>query len=170
MNEEWYLVYNNQQIGPMSAQQLLSYNINPDTLVWRKGMTEWAPVYTLPELMQLINNRGPVPPSARPTYNPGSGASGGPGCPPVPPYGQPGVNSGKDKIAAGLLAIFLGGLGIQYFYVGKTTGGLLTILLSFVTCGIWSFLMLVQGILMITMTQAEFDRKYVYNTTTLPLF
>lgn len=71
---------------------------------------------------------------------------------------------------AGILAILIGGLGIQYFYCGKVAGGLITILLSAVTCGLWSVLMLVQGILMLTMTQEEFDRKYVYSTSTLPLF
>lgn len=31
-------------------------------------------------------------------------------------------------------------------------------------------LMLVQGILMLTMSQQEFDQKYVYSDSTLPLF
>ena len=68
------------------------------------------------------------------------------------------------------MAILLGGLGIQYFYLGKTGAGFLTIILTFCSCGIWQILTLVQGILMLTMSQEEFDRKYVYSNTTLPLF
>lgn len=77
---------------------------------------------------------------------------------------------GKEKVVAGLLAIFLGWLGIHYFYLGKTTAGILTIVLSACTCGIWSLLMLVQGILMLTMSDADFEEKYVDNEKTFPLF
>lgn len=156
---QWYILYNGQQVGPMTKEQLLSYGLNPNSQVWTTGMPQWAPVYTIPELMSMINPAG-VPR----TTNPTPGGAGGY----VPPYG--GSVSGKDKTVAGILAILIGGLGIQYFYCGKVAGGLITILLSAVTCGLWSVLMLVQGILMLTMTQEEFDRKYVYSTSTLPLF
>lgn len=77
---------------------------------------------------------------------------------------------GKSRGVAGLLAIFLGGLGVQYFYLGKTGGGLLCMLLSAVTCGIWTIIMLIQGILMLCISNAEFERKYVQNPATMPLF
>ena len=52
---------------------------------------------------------------------------------------QPGIfdpgPSGKSRGVAGLLAIILGYLGVHYFYLGHTTAGLLSIALSFVTCG-----------------------------------
>lgn len=85
--------------------------------------------------------------------------------------GQPvGQGSGKSNIVAGLLAIFLGYLGVQYFYIGKVGGGLLTILLFLVTCGAWSIVTLIQGIYMLTLNEWQFDQKYVYNTTTMPIF
>lgn len=103
-----------------------------------------------------------------------------------PPYGQPqyaygqptgtdiGVfdsgPSGKSRGVAGLLAILLGGLGVHYFYCGKAGGGLLCILLTICTCGVWSILTLIQGIMMMTMRSDEFERKYVYSTSTMPLF
>ncbi|MCC8038121.1 MAG: TM2 domain-containing protein [Bacteroidales bacterium] len=71
---------------------------------------------------------------------------------------------------AGVLAILLGGLGVQYFYLGKIGGGFITILLSLCTCGCWSILTLVQGILMLTMPNQEFERKYVYSNSVFPLF
>lgn len=78
--------------------------------------------------------------------------------------------SGKSRGVAGLLAILLGYLGVHYFYLGKTGGGFLCILLSCVTCGCWSILTLIQGILMMTMKSDDFERKYVYSTSTMPLF
>ena len=69
----------------------------------------------------------------------------------------------KDRLTAGLLALFLGGLGIHYFYLEKTTAGLLSILLSLCTCGIWQIIMLIQGIIILTMTDEDFNEKY-YNT------
>lgn len=170
MNENWYIVFNNQQIGPMSAEQMKSYHVTPDTLVWRNGETEWRPIYSYPELMQALSTPGTpnyTPgPVGGPTVAPGAPA-GGP-CPPHSPmYGAQPV---KDKTATGLFAIFLGSLGIQYFYLGKVTGGIITIVLSLITCGVWSILTLIQGILMLTMTQAEFERKYVYTQSDFPLF
>ncbi len=77
---------------------------------------------------------------------------------------------GKSRGICALLAIIVGTLGVQYFYLGKTTAGILTILLSFVTCGIWSVITLIQGILMLCMTNQQFEYKYVQNPSTFPLF
>lgn len=151
---KYYIIYNGQQVGPMTREQLLSYGLNPNSQVWTEGMPQWVPAYTVPELMEIM------PPAAEPAQ-----------CPPA--YGQPqgyySDASGK-RVAAGVLAILLGGLGVQYFYINKIGGGFITILLSLVTCGLWSVLTLVQGILMLTMTDQEFDRKFIYTKNVLPLF
>lgn len=76
----------------------------------------------------------------------------------------------KDKIVAGLLAIFLGGLGIHYFYMGKTVAGILSIVFTLVSCGIWQVVMFIQGVLMLTMTDEAFRGKYIGNDSTFPLF
>ncbi|MBR1712158.1 MAG: DUF4234 domain-containing protein [Alloprevotella sp.] len=92
------------------------------------------------------------------------------------PYGtqEPGLfddgPSGKSRGVAALLAILLGGLGVHFFYLGKVGGGIVCILLSLVTCGIWPILMLVQGVVMLTMKQDDFERKYVYSDSFMPLF
>ena len=78
--------------------------------------------------------------------------------------------SGKSRGVAGLLAILIGTLGIHYFYCGKTGGGFICILLSIISCGIWGIITLIQGIMMMTMRSDEFERKYVYSTSTFPLF
>ena len=77
---------------------------------------------------------------------------------------------GKSRGVAALLAIFLGSLGIQYFYLGKNTAGVIALVLSIITCGIPGILWLIQGIMMFTMSQADFERKFVYSTSTFPLF
>ena len=50
------------------------------------------------------------------------------------PYQQPAQQ--KSKLAAGLLAIFVGTLGIHNFYLGFTTKGLIQLLVSILTLGI----------------------------------
>lgn len=77
---------------------------------------------------------------------------------------------GKSRGVAGLLAIFLGGIGVQYFYLGKTMAGVITILLTLVTCGLWEIVTLIQGILMLCMTNVDFRHKYLLTTSSFPLF
>ena len=93
--KKWYVIYNGQQIGPMSENELLAYNLTPQTQVWQEGMPQWQPLYAFPELMAKINQQPNIPPT--------------PGIPPV--YKT--STTGKDKIAAGLLALFLGGFRIR---------------------------------------------------------
>jgi len=76
--------------------------------------------------------------------------------------------SEKSKVTAAILAILLGGFGIHYFYLGKTTGGIVFLLLC--CTGIPSLLALIQGIMMLTMTEEQFQQKYVYTESSFPLF
>ena len=76
----------------------------------------------------------------------------------------------KDKLVTGLLGIFLGTLGIHYFYRGKTTGGIVSLILGLCSCGLWSIVMLIQGILILTMTDEAFQAKYVDTEKSFPLF
>lgn len=142
----WYLINNGQQVSPMSKEQMLAYGLAPNTMVWKEGMPQWTQAFNVPELMDVLHSN-PVPPTAPAQHT-----------------------SGKDKTAAGVLAILLGFLGIHYFYIGKVAAGFISILLSMFTCGIWPLLMFAQGIFMLTMTQEAFDEKYVYSNSTLPLF
>ncbi|MBJ7907111.1 TM2 domain-containing protein [Streptomyces sp. NPDC003656] len=57
------------------------------------------------------------------------------------PQGRP--YSDKSKIVAGILQIFLGGLGIGRFYVGNTGVGIAQLL----TCGGLGFWALIDGII-----------------------
>jgi TM2 domain-containing membrane protein YozV len=63
------------------------------------------------------------------------------------PYPPPYDPLAKSKIAAGLLGIFLGGLGIHRFYLGFTTIGVIQIVVTLVTCGLGAIWGTVEGIL-----------------------
>lgn len=142
----YFITYNGQTVGPMSKEQIFAYPVTPQTPVCTEDNQQWAPLYTFPDLMEMLKIE-----SSRP--NPAE------------------VNTtGKDKIVCGVLAILLGFFGAQYFYVGKVGGGFICLLLSVITCGIWNIVTLIQGILMLTMSQADFEKKYVLNNSTFPLF
>jgi TM2 domain-containing membrane protein YozV len=73
----------------------------------------------------------------------------------------PPVGRGKDKMVAGLLGIFLGGLGVHQFYLGSNTTGIIEIVLSVVSCYILgSICGIVEGIMILVMSQEEFDARY----------
>ena len=85
-----------------------------------------------------------------------------------PGFSQPPMDS-KSKIAAGLLAIFLGSLGIHKFYLGYSGAGivmlLVTLLAGIVTLGlaaaIMSLIALIEGIIYLTKTDEQFYYTYV---------
>jgi TM2 domain-containing membrane protein YozV len=91
--------------------------------------------------------------------------------PPPPPTGQGFSPSTKEKLPAGLLAIFLGWLGIHKFYLGYQKEALIMLLVSVVggifTCGavtgVVSIIGLVEGIMYLTKSDEEFQEMYVKN-------
>lgn len=71
-------------------------------------------------------------------------------------------SSGDNKrILAGILGILLGGLGLHRFVLGDALGGILRIVITFLTCGAGSLIGLVEGILYLVKTDEEFDRIYI---------
>lgn len=81
------------------------------------------------------------------------------------------ARSGGDskKLAAGVFALLLNGLGIHKFYLGYTTEGLImllvTLLAGVVTCGATSLIMsvigIVEGVVYLTKSDEDFERIYV---------
>ena len=67
---------------------------------------------------------------------------------PLPPY-EP-----KSKMAAGLLGIFLGSLGVHNFYLGFTGKAVAQLLITLLTCGIGGAISgiwgLIEGIMILT--------------------
>lgn len=72
-----------------------------------------------------------------------------------------------NKIAAGLLAIFLGAFGIHKFYLGYNTQGLILLLVTILTCFFGFFITgiigIIEGIIYLTKTDEEFLTEYVQN-------
>jgi TM2 domain-containing membrane protein YozV/ribosomal protein L40E len=75
----------------------------------------------------------------------------------APPFGAVAPN-GKSKLAAALFALFLGGLGIHKFYLGRIGWGIVYLLFS------WTFIPslvgFIEGILLLVMSDSDFNEKY----------
>ncbi len=67
---------------------------------------------------------------------------------------------GKDKTAAGILGILLGGLGVHQFYLGSVGTGLILIAVTVITCGIGAILGLIEGIMILVMSDEDFNKRY----------
>jgi len=65
----------------------------------------------------------------------------------------------KSKNTAALLAFFLGGLGVHKFYLGENGRGILYLIF----CWTWipSLIGLIEAIKMFTMSESEFQQKYL---------
>ena len=117
-----------RQYGPIEADKVRQWiaegRANAQTMVQVEGSAEWKPLGSLPEFASSLAE-AVVPPVLR----------------------APDLR--KSKLAAGLLGIFVGGLGIHRFYLGYIGLGIAQIVVTFVTCGIgylWGF---VEGILIL---------------------
>lgn len=102
--------------------------------------------------------------SQQPPYNQGYQQ------PPVQPHYAAPYTTPKDHVAAGLLAIFLGFLGVHKFYLGYSTQGFIMLAISVLggilsiglaTSIIW-IIAIVEGIIYLSKSQSEFEQLYVY--------
>ena len=125
--------------GPVSEQQLRQWiaegRANSNTLIQAEGSADWRPILSFPEFASAT----PGPQSAPPVLSP--------------------FDDRKSKLAAGLLGIFLGGIGVHRFYLGYTTIGVVQIIVTLLTCGvgwIWGF---IEGILIVAGTTITTDAQ-----------
>ena len=140
-----------KQYGPVSADQLHQWiregRVDGRTLVQGPGSTQWQPLANIPELMPAT----PPPPLPPPA--------------PQPPVSKlPGADK---KIAAGILGVLLGSLGIHKFILGYTNEGVVMLLVTMLTCGIGGMVMwiigLIEGITYLTKSDEEFVATYIQN-------
>ena len=100
-------------------------------------------------------NANPAGGNSNPNPNPNVNA-------PVPAYNpnygqEPPRKSTRSKLVAGLLGIFLGGIGVHNFYLGKTSRGIAQIIVSVVTCGIGSIWGFIEGIMCLCGSVTDVD-------------
>ncbi len=175
---DWYYIGHYGQLGPLTREQIeeliQSGVIVRETYVWRTGMLQWAPADAVAELASSFTVpqafAAPPPPPMAPTApysdpqapassypygtestlysNYPSSTAFGTYSNPLSPYGA--VQSDRSRVTAGVLQLFLPGVGRMY--LGYMAYGVLQLLMLFITCGIgylWSF---VDGILILAGT------------------
>lgn len=85
----------------------------------------------------------------------------GPGNPIPPDRSQ----ANSKKMAAGICAILLGGLGVHKFILGYNTAGLIMLLVTLLTCGVGGAVMgvigIVEGVMYLTKSDEEFFQTYM---------
>lgn len=162
---EWFYIGHYGQLGPLTRDQideLISGGvIAKDTYVWRTGMSDWLHADHVPELRTEFAiadpfTMPPPPPSSKPTaiasppLSPqGFGSCKNDALAPAPSnspaYG--GIKSDRSRVLAGILNLFLPGVG--RIYLGHMAHGVLQLVL--VLCAgvgyIWSF---VDGIIILS--------------------
>ncbi len=53
----FYIIIDGKQAGPFSRDELLSRGLNPNSMVWRAGMSDWMPASQVAELQSLFDNK-----------------------------------------------------------------------------------------------------------------
>ncbi|SRR5579883_600414 len=140
-----------QQYGPVSAEQIRRWlgenRLNAQSLAQVEGTQDWKPLVSFPEFAGDLK----VPPSL--AASPAA---------PATTLAHPRAGS---KIAAGICGILLGSLGIHKFILGYTGAGLIMLLVTLLTCFIASPIMhligLIEGIIYLTKSDADFVKTYV---------
>jgi TM2 domain-containing membrane protein YozV len=66
----------------------------------------------------------------------------------------------NKKILAGIMGILFGGFGIHKFILGYTQEGIIQIVVTIVTCGIFSIVGFIEGIIYLTKSDEEFYQTY----------
>lgn len=54
---KFFVILNNQQEGPYTIAQLAEMGISSETLVWKEGMKDWQPAWTISELRYILNEK-----------------------------------------------------------------------------------------------------------------
>lgn len=71
------------------------------------------------------------------------------------------IPGAEKKITAGICGILLGGLGVHRFILGDSTGGIIRIVISVVTCGAGGIIGTIEGIIYLTKSDEDFVQQYI---------
>lgn len=169
-----YIAEGSIQRGPFGEQEWAGLNLTPQALVWHEGLPQWQPAGTVPQLLPFLHP-GAVAPASGPAQvayaTPYSGPANS-------AYATPVMTSGdvsSKKIAAGICGIMLGTFGVHKFILGLTGSAVTMLCISLgclvlfpFTCGLSAFALpivhiigLIEGIIYLTKTDAEFYQTYI---------
>jgi TM2 domain-containing membrane protein YozV len=161
---DWYYVGQYGQLGPLSEEQMIelieSGVVVPETYVWKRGMNDWVRADSITAFRSLLVPNLPTPPPA-PHAETTRTHQSIPQMDPVSKYamqsyysqgslGHHGLVSPSSRVLAGILQIFLPGVGRMY--LGYTAIGVLQLVLTLCTFGmlwLWPF---IDGILILAGT------------------
>lgn len=138
----YYANTQNQPLGPYSFEDLRQLHLNgvikPETYVIEENGTAWQPLANLLGAQRTVGSAPPFPP--------------------LPGYVLVPADQRKSKVAAGVLGILLGFLGVHNFYLGYTGKAIAQLLITLLSCFILSWASwiwgLVEGILILTGSMA----------------
>ena len=71
------------------------------------------------------------------------------------------IPGAEKKVLAALMGIFLGSFGVHRFVLGDTSGGLIRLAISVVTCGVGGVIGLIEGIIYLTKSDEDFVQTYI---------
>ncbi len=123
-----------KEYGPISYDQVQNWiregRANAQTMIHTDTNSKWMPLGQCPKFASMVGGS----PMANPNIN-------------QPMAHHP---NAKSKIAAGVLGLLIGSLGIHRFYLGYTGIGIAQIIVTFATCGagaLWGF---IEGVMILT--------------------
>src|SRR5581483_36839 len=186
---QYFYAENDQQRGPVGAQDLMALRLAPSTLVWREGLSNWQRLDSVPELIELLRAAQPAPaPPPPPFPQQPFPAQAFPPQPqqwqanqqphpvqqPSPPYAaqQMGYSAlpprdNSKRVVAGIFGILMGGLGIHKFILGYTGAGLIMCLVTIFTCGYGGFIFapigIAEGSIFLSTNDDDFYQRYIVN-------
>ncbi len=107
--EEWFVAINGEQKGPMSFEGVKAHwdkgELALDSLVWNAGMSDWAPLSSVPELSKRLEPPKPAMSDVpRPTESDGSGTQAPAGSGALDEWGFETKGADKQTDSSGTLA------------------------------------------------------------------
>lgn len=85
--KQFFILKNNQQVGPMTVDQLVQQGLAPNSMVWTEGMASWLPASQVPELAYYFAQ--PAAPAPQEAPAPAAAPAPAQQQPMQAPYQQP---------------------------------------------------------------------------------